>query len=45
MNEKFLQFIWQHSLYEEKELYTTDGEKITVLNCGEYNINAGPDFS
>lgn len=44
MNEKFLQFIWQHSLYEEKELYTTDGEKITVLNCGEYNINAGPDF-
>jgi len=44
MNEKFLHFIWQHSLYEEKELYTLDGEKITVLNCGEYNNNAGPDF-
>lgn len=44
MQEKLLQFIWQHSLYNPANLETTDGEPLTVIHPGRYNTNAGPDF-
>lgn len=44
MQEKLLQFIWQHSLYHPSGLKTDDGEDITVIHPGRYNTNAGPDF-
>lgn len=44
MQEKLLQFIWQHSLYRPGALKSADGETITVVHPGRYNTNAGPDF-
>jgi hypothetical protein len=44
MNERLLQFIWQHSLYQPTALTTVDGETVTIVHPGLYNTNAGPDF-
>ncbi len=43
--EDFLHFIWQYRLYGAQNLYTTIGEDIKVLQHGNLNKNAGPDFS
>ena len=42
--EGFIQFIWKHSLYQKKSLYTACGQKLEVLDPGEANPHAGPDF-
>lgn len=42
--ELFFQFIWQYSLFNPSELFTTDKEKVTVQYPGKLNKNAGPDF-
>ncbi len=44
MNEKFLQFIWKHKLFNINNLQTTSNEKIEILELGEQNFNAGADF-
>jgi hypothetical protein len=44
VQEKLLQFIWQHSLYQPNGLTTSQGEVVTVIHPGRYNTNAGPDF-
>jgi hypothetical protein len=44
MQEKLLQFIWQHSLYNPGMLTTATGEPVTVTYPGRLNTNAGPDF-
>lgn len=44
MNEKLLQFIWQHQYFSTKALYTINKEAISVLNKGVLNTNQGPDF-
>ena len=44
MNEEFLHFIWKYKLFEEDLLFTQKGEKITVINPGTQNKDAGPDF-
>lgn len=44
MQEKLLQFIWQHSLYRPGALVTANGEPVTVTYPGRLNTNAGPDF-
>lgn len=43
MTEAFLQYVWQHQLLEGS-LATTDGQSVKVLNAGELNTDAGPDF-
>lgn len=43
--EDFLHFIWQYRWYGNKRLYTTAGEEINVLQVGNPNQHAGPDFS
>ena len=43
--EDFLHFIWQYRLYRAQKLYTTTGEEVEVLQPGNLNKNAGPDFS
>ncbi len=45
MNEALLQFIWQYSLYNTANLFTVNGEPITVIFPGKLNKDAGPDFS
>ncbi|RYD55769.1 MAG: DUF2851 family protein [Sphingobacteriales bacterium] len=44
MQEKLLQFIWQHSLYNPGALTTATGEPVTITYPGRLNTNAGPDF-
>src|SRR5688500_481737 len=44
MNESFLHYIWQFQYFDKKDLCTSTGERITVLNPGFKNTHAGPDF-
>ena len=43
MTEAFLHYIWQHQMLD-RGLTTTDGQPVVVLNAGELNHDAGPDF-
>lgn len=43
ITEAFLQFIWEHRLYQ-KPLVDLDGEVIEILDPGIRNRDAGPDF-
>lgn len=44
MNEAFLQFIWKHRLYDNKNLIAADGQMVEVIHPGQQNTDAGPDF-
>ncbi len=44
MNEAFLQHIWKYHLFDKTELIASTGEKIEIINVGQKNIDAGPDF-
>ena len=44
MKEDLLQYAWQYRLYDGSRLLTVDGEPISVINVGELNRDAGPDF-
>lgn len=45
MDERLLQFIWQHQYFNNTNLHTSQGELLTVLAPGRLNTNQGPDFS
>ena len=42
--EELLHHIWQHRLFSQNGLKTTDGLDLKVVASGELNLNAGPDF-
>ena len=44
MSEEFLQFVWRHRLFDTSNLKTADGEEVDILNPGQLNQHAGPDF-
>lgn len=44
MKEDYLHYIWKTSRFRHQKLTTTDGEPITILELGQHNTNAGPDF-
>ena len=45
MTEKFFQYIWQHRLfYPNGIIAQPTGETIEVVNPGQLNTDAGPDF-
>ncbi len=44
MKEELLHYIWKFQKFSKKQLYTTDGEAIIVLDPGKHNHYAGPDF-
>jgi hypothetical protein len=44
MTEKLLQFIWQSQYFDQRHLQTSTGEKISILNKGNFNRDQGPDF-
>jgi hypothetical protein len=44
MNEDFLQYVWRYRLLNSPELFTERGDRVVVLNPGEFNRHAGPDF-
>lgn len=43
--EELLHHIWQHRLFDNSRLRTTEGQQVEVLKPGTLNPNAGPDFS
>lgn len=43
-SEELLHYIWKFRLYSHKNLITTCGEKIEIIDPGILNNNAGPDF-
>jgi hypothetical protein len=45
MHESFLYYIWQFQYFDKRDLLTTDGEALEILNTGFRNHHAGPDFS
>ncbi|MEO5967811.1 MAG: DUF2851 family protein, partial [Ferruginibacter sp.] len=44
MNEKLFQYIWQHRYFNLRNLVTTSGQKLTIINPGILNTHQGPDF-
>ena len=42
--EQLLQYTWKHKMLPLKELTTTDGRSVEVIDAGLHNHNAGPDF-
>ena len=42
--EELLHYIWKHKIFPLKELCTTTGTTIEVIDSGLPNTNAGPDF-
>lgn len=44
MKEEFLHYLWKYSLYDADRLCDSEGNRIIVINPGEYNRDSGPDF-
>lgn len=42
--EKMMQYVWQHRLWPTQGLTTTDGRQLRVIDPGQLNTGAGPDF-
>jgi hypothetical protein len=42
--EQLLHYCWKHKLFPLRELSTTDGQPVEVIDPGLHNMNAGPDF-
>ena len=42
--ERLLHYIWQHHIYPLKQLKTTDGVRLEVVNPGLHNEHSGSDF-
>ena len=42
--EYLLHYTWKHRLFPLKELVTTDGQTVEVIDPGLQNKDAGPDF-
>lgn len=44
MQEAFLQYLWKFKKFRHSNLKTTQGEPLELINVGEHNHGAGPDF-
>ena len=42
--EQLLHYVWKHKLLPLRELTTTDGRQVEVVDTGLHNRNSGPDF-
>ena len=42
--EQLLHYVFKHKLFPLRELKTSDGEPVEVIDPGLHNRNAGPDF-
>jgi len=42
--EQLLHYAWKHKIFPLKELLTTDGQQLEIIDPGLHNRNAGPDF-
>jgi hypothetical protein len=44
MKESILHYVWQNKLFTARNLATTDGETVEIIDVGRINTDAGPDF-
>lgn len=44
MNEKLLQFIWQHQYFNRSDLKCDFGQDVSIIFPGYFNTDQGPDF-
>ncbi|MFN2430169.1 MAG: DUF2851 family protein [Cryomorphaceae bacterium] len=44
MNEDFLHYLWKFQQFTDRRIKTHSGEEVDVIQVGEHNVNAGPDF-
>ncbi len=44
MKEDFLHYVWQYKKFDFSNLKTVSGELLTIINCGNYLQQTGPDF-
>ncbi|MBD3723293.1 MAG: DUF2851 family protein [Flavobacteriaceae bacterium] len=44
MKENVLHYLWLHKKIDARQLVTTKGESLQILNFGQYLETAGPDF-
>ena len=44
MKEDFLHYLWKYRRFVPDDLKTSDGQPLEILNLGEHNLDAGPDF-
>ena len=42
--EQLLHYVWKHKIFPLKELMTTEGQQLEIIDPGLPNRNAGPDF-
>lgn len=42
--EILLHYVWKHKLFPLKQLHTTDGQALEVIDPGLHNTDSGPDF-
>ncbi len=45
MTEDFLHFIWRTHNFNFQHLSTTEGSPVEIVDFGQWNTNAGPDFN
>lgn len=43
-SEDLLHYVWKFRLFKQSDLFTTEGEKIEIIDPGMHNTNAGADF-
>jgi hypothetical protein len=44
MKEDFLHYLWRYKRFDTLNLQSTDNEPIEIIESGEHNTHAGPDF-
>lgn len=44
VKEDFLHYVWQYKKFDFSNLKTVNGEKLSILNTGNYLQQSGPDF-
>lgn len=42
--ERLMQYVWQHRLLVQTDLVTVDGRRLSIIDPGRLNTDAGPDF-
>lgn len=45
VREDLLYYVWRLNQYDHKDLRTTEGERLQILDPGQRNDDSGPDFS
>ncbi len=44
IEEKLFHYVWKHKMLPLRQLATTDGREVEVIDTGLLNADAGPDF-